>query len=417
MILVTGATGQLGTAVVRQLLARTGASDIAVLARDPGKAAGLAEQGVSVRAGDYDDTGSLARAMDGLGRVLLIASGVSRQRTQQHQNVIDAARAAGVELLGFTSRSLSGTGGSQNAMMRDYVETEARIGESGVPAVIFRNAQYLDTLPVSLGGAAVFKAGIRVPAGQGRVAYALRREMGEATANAMLDHSGGGSYVLAGPRAHTFGDVAEALSEISGAEVSYASVGDDEFVAHSVEQGMPEPMARYLVGFFADVRANQLGEISGDLAALLGREPVSLKDGLAELFAPLRDLRRAGSQARNGGPAARADPAARAAGAQHGRHRRPVRAQLRPLGVGAFPLRRAPGARENRCSDRVDTSLAARRRCRRLTRDRGPLLAPPPRDGHLAVGRLGQRSDADLAWETDLLGPHRGRPVRGQAAR
>ncbi len=287
MILVTGATGQLGVAVVRQLLARTDASQVAVLARDPGKAAGLEQQGVSVRPGEYGDTGSLARAMAGADRVLLIASSDFQQRLQQHQNVIDAAQTAGVKLLGFTSRSLRDMAGPGNAMMRDYFETEARIRESGVPAVIFRNALYLDTLPVSVGGPAVFAAGIRVPAGQGAVAYALRREMGEATANAMLDHPAGDrTYVLAAPRAYTFGDVARALSEISGSAVTYTSVSDDEFVAHAIGQGVPEPLARYLVGFFADVRASQLDETSTDLQTLLGRAPASLRDGLAELFTP-----------------------------------------------------------------------------------------------------------------------------------
>jgi NAD(P)H dehydrogenase (quinone) len=287
MLLITGATGQLGTAVVRQLLARTDASQIAVLVRDPGKAVGLDRQGVTVRLGDYGDTDSLARAMQGVDRVLLIASSEFQQRMQQHQNVIAAAQAAGVELLGFTSRSLNHMEGSQNAMMRDYFETEARIRESGVPAVIFRNALYLDTLPFSLGGPAVFKSGIRVPAGQGRVAYALRREMGEATANAMLDHSGGDrTYVLAAPKAYTFDDVARALSEISGSAVTYTSVSDEDFVAYAIEQGVPEQMARHLVGFFADVRDNQLDETSTDLQTLLGRAPASLKDGLAELFTP-----------------------------------------------------------------------------------------------------------------------------------
>lgn len=287
MILVTGATGQLGGAVVRQLLARTEAAGVAVLVRDPGKAAGLAQRDISVRVGDYGDPGSLARAMDGVDRVLLVASNDFQQRLRQHQNVIDAARAAGVGLLGFTSRSLNDLASSQNAMMRDYFETEARIRDSGVPAVIFRNALYLDTLPVSLGGPAVFTAGIRAPAGQGRVAFALRREMGEATANAMLDHPGGDhTYVLAAPQAYSYDDIAQALSEISGAAVSYTPVSDDEFAAQAIDRGVPEPVARRFAGFFGDIRGNQLDQTSTDLQTLLGRAPATLKDGLAELFPP-----------------------------------------------------------------------------------------------------------------------------------
>ena len=102
---------------------------------------------------------SLARAMAEVDRVLLIATSDFQDRMQQHQNVIDAAKAAGVKLLlGFTSRSLNDMVGPENAMMRDYLQTEALIRESGVPALIFRNALYLDTPPVSLGGPAVFTA-------------------------------------------------------------------------------------------------------------------------------------------------------------------------------------------------------------------------------------------------------------------
>jgi NAD(P)H dehydrogenase (quinone) len=287
MILVTGATGQLGAAVVRQLLTRTDGPEIAVLVRDPGKAAALERQGVSVRVGEYGDPGSLARAMKGADRVLLVASSEFQQRAQQHQNVIDAAKAAGVGLLGFTSRSLRDIAGSRNTMLRDYFETEASIRERGVPAVIFRNALYLDTLPFFLGGPAVFQAGICLPTGQGAVAFALRREMGEAAANAMLDHSDGNrTYVLAAPRAYTFEDVAQALSQISGSAVTYTPVSDDDFVAHAVKVGVTEQLARQLIESFADVRDNQLDETSTDLQALLGRPPASLKDGLAELFTP-----------------------------------------------------------------------------------------------------------------------------------
>jgi NAD(P)H dehydrogenase (quinone) len=287
MLLVTGATGQLGTAVMRQLLRRTAASEIAILVRDRGKAADLERTGVSVRVGDYSDTGSLVRAMDGVDRVLLIASNQFQQRARQHQNVLDAARTAGVRLLGFTSRSLKDIEGSENVMLHDYFETEAQIRESGLPWVIFRNALYLDTLPFFLGGRAVFEEGIRLPTGQGAVAFALRREMGEATANAMLDHTGGErTYILAAPRAYTFADIAQVLSEISGRTVTYASVSDEDFVAHAVQVGVSEQLARHLVQSLHDVRDSQLDETSTDLETLLGRAPASLKDALSELFTP-----------------------------------------------------------------------------------------------------------------------------------
>lgn len=286
MILITGATGQLGSAVLGQLLARTEASEVAALVRDPGKATDLSARGVSVRVADYDDAAGLRQAMLGIDRVLLIPGTEPGERVQQHQNVIDAAAGAGVDLLGFASRSLRDIEGSRNGLMGDYVETEDRVRASGLRYVLFRNALYLDTLPLFVGGPSVFDSGaIRLPVGDGTGAYALRREMGEALANGILDHRGGDhTYVVAAPEAYSFDDVAAALTEIAGRPVTYTAVTDEEWVAGAVQRGLPEAMARRSVGFFADIRDHQLDETSDDLTTLLGRKPTDLTAGLRELF-------------------------------------------------------------------------------------------------------------------------------------
>lgn len=285
MILVTGATGQLGSAVVHQLLKRTAGADIAALARDESKAADLVARGISVRVGDYDDTASLDRAMVGVDRVLLIAGNAPQRRVQQHQNVIDAARRAGVGLIGFASRSLRDVQASENALMRDYFETEDRIQRSGLHHVLFRNALYLDTVPIYVGGARVFETGIRLPAGDGKVAYALRREMGEALANAMLDHEGADrTYVVAAPRGYSFDDVAAALTGLSGRSVDYTRISDEAYIADAVRASVPEQLARRFLGFYSDIRSDQLDETSSDLETLLGRPPATLREGLREVF-------------------------------------------------------------------------------------------------------------------------------------
>lgn len=285
MILTTGATGQLGSAVVERLLQRTDPSGIAVLVRDPDKAADLAARGVSVRVADYDDTGGLEQAMKGIDRVLLIPGTAPQQRVQQHQNVIDAAVTAEVALLGFASRSLRNIEGSENGLMSDYFETEDRIRRSGLTHVLFRNALYLDTLPQFVGGPQVFDTGVRLPTEDGRGAYALRREMGEALANGMLDHADGNrTYVVAAPEAYSFDDVAAALSELAGRPVAYTRITEEEWVTTAVDRGLPEPVARRAAGFFADIRDHQLDETSTDLEDLLGRRPTHLVDGLRELF-------------------------------------------------------------------------------------------------------------------------------------
>jgi NAD(P)H dehydrogenase (quinone) len=285
MILITGATGQLGRAVVHRLLERVEPTEIAILARDPAKTAALSDKGVSVRIGEYGDVDSLANAIDGAGRVLLIASNEPQHRMQQHQNVIDAALHAGVDLFGFTSRALNDVNTSRNGLMSDYLETEELIRRSGLPCLLFRDALYLDTIPNYVGGPRIFETGIRVPAGEGKVAYALRREMGEAQANAMVDQPGTSkTCVLSGPNAYSFADVARALSEAAGVAVTYTDVRDDEYVRESIECGFPEQVARRTLGFFSDIRDGQLGETSTELATLLGREPADLSEGLREVF-------------------------------------------------------------------------------------------------------------------------------------
>ena len=285
MILVTGATGQLGSAVVHRLLERAAAAGVAALVRDERKAADLAERGVAVRVGDYEDVASLDRALEGVDRVLLIAGNTPQRRVQQHQNVIDACVRAGVELIGFASRSLRDVQGSGNSLMGDYFETEDRIRRSGLRHVFFRNALYLDTVPIYVGGPRVFETGIRLPARDGKVAYALRREMGEALANGMLDHTGADrTYVVAAPHSYTFDDVAVALTEISGRNVAYTQVSDEDYIAESIRAGVPEQLAQRLLGFYFDIRDNQLNETSSDLRTLLGHEPATLQEGLRELF-------------------------------------------------------------------------------------------------------------------------------------
>lgn len=285
MLLVTGATGQLGTAVVARLLQRTSADQIAVLVRDRSKAADLAARGVTVHVGDYDDTAALGRAVGGVDRVLLIAGTDPERRVRQHQNVINASVRAGVELFGFASRSLRDVSASVNTLMGDYLETEERVAASGLTHVLFRNALYLDTVPLYVGGPKVLTTGIRLPAGDGAVAYALRREMGEAIANAMLDHTGSSAtHVLADTSAHTFDDVAAALSKISGTAVTYTAISDEDYVAQTVAAGFPEPLARRFLGFLRDIKDSQLDQTSTDLAVLLGREPATLAQGLRELL-------------------------------------------------------------------------------------------------------------------------------------
>jgi len=284
MILITGATGQLGSAVIQHLLTKIPASQIAAFVRDAGKAAGLQEKGVSIRVGTYDDTAALDNAMQGIEKVLLISGGDADNALQQHQNVVDAAKKAGVKGIAYTGRSLKDPSTLVNKLMNRHFQTEDYIKESGLNYALFRNILYMDVLPLFV-GKQVFDTGIHLPAGDGKVSFALRGEMGEAMAKVLLDSDcDNQTYNFTGSETYSFEDVANALSELSGKEVKYSAVTPAEFEAQMKGRGIPDFMVPRMIGFITDIKNGQETTLSPDLENKLGRKPVSLKEGLKTLF-------------------------------------------------------------------------------------------------------------------------------------
>jgi NAD(P)H dehydrogenase (quinone) len=285
MILVTGATGQLGTAVITNLLKKTSANEIAALVRDETKASALRELGVDIRVGSYDDTVSLDKAMQGIEKVLLIAGTDEDNRLRQHQNVVDAAKKAGVQCIAYTSRALKDRTTLANKLMNGHFQTEDYIKDCGLEYILFRNILYMDTIPQFVGGGKVFDMGINLPTGQGRVPFALRSEMGEAIAHALLESGGDNPiYTLTGSESYSFDDVAATLTDLSGKKVSYTPAEKSVFAAQMKDRGTPELMVQRVVGFLTDLKNGQEADVSPELENLLGRKPVSLKQGLKVLF-------------------------------------------------------------------------------------------------------------------------------------
>ena len=284
MILITGATGHLGSATITSLLKKLPPAQIAALVRDESKAAGLAALGVSIRVGSYDDPASLDQAMWGIEKVLLIAGTDEAKRLQQHQNVVNAAKKAGVSFIAYTSRALKDRATLVNRLMEGHFQTEDIIRASGLRYALFRNILYLDTIPQFV-GEKVFETGIRLPAGQGRVAFALRSEMGEAMANVLAgDTSQNRIYHLTGGESYSFGDVAAALADLSGKPVAYVPAETPAFEQQMRDRGVPEVVIRRVVGFMTDINNGQESTISPDLGQLLGRQPTSLREGLKTLY-------------------------------------------------------------------------------------------------------------------------------------
>jgi NAD(P)H dehydrogenase (quinone) len=284
MILVTGATGQLGTAVLHTLLQHTPAQQVAALVRNEEKAAAWQAQGVSIRVGHYGDPASLDRAMQGIEKVLLISGGGEDDALQQHYNVIDAAKRAGVSCLAYTSRALRDPSTLANQLMVRHFQTEGYLMASGLSYIIFRNILYMDTLPWFT-GATVLEMGINVPGGQGKVAYALRSDMGEAIAKVLLgDTCDNRIYHFTGAESYSFNDVAAALTELSGRPVAYTDVESSVLAARMRERGVPELVIERTIGFMTDIKHGQEDIVSSDLATALGRQPTSLVEGVKQLF-------------------------------------------------------------------------------------------------------------------------------------
>lgn len=284
MILITGATGQMGTVVIQNLLKKIPDHQIAGLARDEGKAAALKEQGIDIRLGDYDDLASLDRAMQGIEKVLLIAGTDENKRVQQHRNVVEAAKKAGVQCLTYTGRDLKDRNTLVNKLMVGHFQTEDVIRESGLNYIIFRNILYMDFI-AGVVGDRVFETGIHLPAGQGRVAFALRSELGEAMANALVEGDcDNRTYHFTRSESYSFADVASALTELSGKEVGYTPIEKSAFEAQLTERGVPAFVAERMAGFLTDIKNGQEDNVSADMARFLGRKPASLEEGLKVLF-------------------------------------------------------------------------------------------------------------------------------------
>ena len=284
MILITGATGNLGVKVIEVLLKKVPASRIAALVRDENKAQDLKEKGISIRIGDYDSKDALKEAMKGVEKVLRVSGGRAKNGLEQHQNVVNAAKAAGVGTIAYTSRCLQNRDSLVNELMERHFLTEDYILSTGMNYIFFRNILYMDAMVTFL-GKNVLETGIFLPAGEGRASYALRSDQAEAIGNvlAMQGH-GRRVYDFTNTETYSFYDVANALSELSGRKVSYMPVDTATFQHKATELGIPAFAIDIVNAFITDIKNGQESKVSTDMEIALGRKPAGLIEGLKLLF-------------------------------------------------------------------------------------------------------------------------------------
>jgi len=280
MIVVTGASGQLGRLVIEALLKKLPAGEIVAAVRHPEKVADLAARGVQVRPADYNQPASLVAAFKGADKLLLISSSEVGSRVAQHRAVIAAAKAAGVGLLAYTSILHAAT--SPLPLAAEHNETESLIRASGLPAVILRNGwyseNYLAGIPTALQYGVLLGS-----AGEGRIASAARADYAEAAAAVLTqDNQAGRIYELAGDESYTLGELAREIARQSGKAVAYQNLPESEFKAALLGAGLPEGLATLLAE--SDVGASKGGlfDDSYQLSQLIARPTTPLAEQIKQ---------------------------------------------------------------------------------------------------------------------------------------
>lgn len=280
MIVVTGATGGLGGATVDHLLQRVPAERIGVSVRNVGKARHLADRGVRVRQGSYEDPAGLRESFEGAEQVLLVSGNdPTADIVRLHGNAIEAAAAAGVQRIVYTSQH-GATPDNPYPPARMHLSTEAMLADSGIAWTSLRNAAY-GPLDEVLGPWR--RTGKIAQPADGPVPYTDRADVAEGTAVVLAaGHHHDGPVTLSAPTAVTFDHLAETASRLIGRTVERVVVDDEQWIAGQIASGMSPEAAGFMLTWYQAARAGHFAEADPLLSELLGREPRNIAERLAD---------------------------------------------------------------------------------------------------------------------------------------
>jgi len=285
MIIVTGATGHLGTQIVDRLLERVPAASVGVSVRDPAKARGLSDRGVRVRAGDFTDPGSLAHAFEGADQVLVISAAIRGGGAFDANRVaIDAAKAAGAGRVLYTSHQAA----SPDSLFPPqlvHAATEVHLAGQGVPFSALRNGFYANALGIHLDSA--LSTGRIVVPEDGPVSWTAHQDLAEAAAIALTDGGtlDGISAPLTASVALDLGQVAGILSTLTGQTITRVTVSDDEWRASAIERGLPPMVADFSLGMFQAARRGEFAVTDPTLETVIGHATTPVEHTLRQLLA------------------------------------------------------------------------------------------------------------------------------------
>ncbi|WP_148631145.1 SDR family oxidoreductase [Bacillus sp. E214] len=280
-ILVTGATGKLGSKVVESLLKSIPASELAVSVRNPEKAEGLRDSGVEVRYGDFDHRETLENAFRGIDRLLIIsADGDNETRIRQHTNAVQAAERAGVKFIAYTS--LANATDSKILIAPPHVATEAAIIKTGISYSFLRNNWYLENELGSIQGAIAGAPWI-TSSGEGKVGWALQQDYADAAAAVLVGNGHENTvYELSGPLL-TQEELASSLGNVLGKAVPVQQVSDEKYAEIMKGLGVPDLMIPFVAGIQASIRNGSLEVASNDFEKVLSRPVTPINEALNQI--------------------------------------------------------------------------------------------------------------------------------------
>jgi NAD(P)H dehydrogenase (quinone) len=286
-IVITGASGQLGRGVVEELLERVDPAELILVTRTPDSLADYAARGARVRAGDFDDPSSLAEAFASGERLLLISTDAIGRRIAQHHAALDAAVAAGIGFIAYTS-IVNPVEANPAAVVPEHSTTEEKLRESGVEWAFLRPSIYADLEGGNL-AAALATGKLVTNAGPGQVAYVARADLGAAAAAVIAggDHAGK-AYDITGPQLLDADARAAIFAELSGKPIEVVQVDDEAYAAGVAEAtGLPIEAGRLYASFGRATQEGYLEVISSDFEQLTGRAPRGLRAVLEAQGAPV----------------------------------------------------------------------------------------------------------------------------------
>jgi uncharacterized protein YbjT (DUF2867 family) len=285
MILVTGASGQIGRRVAALL--RASGKAVRLMARNP---ATLPEDGFERVAADYSDPDALDRAFAGIDAALLVSGyAPPGERARLHANAIDAARRSGVSFLVYTSFQ-GASPSSRFPMSRDHAQTEELLERSGIPFTALRDSFYLDLLPDMFDDRGV----VRGPAGDGVVAWVARSDVARTAATILsgTDRKSG-VFDVTGPEAISLAEAAASISALIDRQLRYVDESVEDGRAWRAATGAPAWEVDTWLGSYEAIAAGEVASVSPTVEHITGSPPESLQQYFSANPALLSRLRAA----------------------------------------------------------------------------------------------------------------------------